>query len=234
MRNISGPLNPMFGKKHTEEAKKKMSEKKMGNNYRLGTKMSDETKEKLRKINLGRKISEETIIKLKRKIPWNKGKKGYSIHTIESIKKMREKIKGRKKSEEHKKNLSKAKTNQWKDENFAKKMIMCWGFKPNKKELILDRILQDNFPEQWRYVGDGQIIIGGLCPDFINVDGKKLIVELFGDYWHNRKNIRYNSTEEGRKKAFREFGFDTLILWENELKNIDRIIEKIYIFMRGR
>jgi len=55
----TGDKNPMFGRKHTEESRKKMSEKLSG---KKRAPMSEETKEKIRQKHLG--------------IPaWNKGKK---------------------------------------------------------------------------------------------------------------------------------------------------------------
>lgn len=56
---ISGCNNPFFGKKHTEETKRKISEKK------LGSKHTQETKEILRHKNLGKKMSAESISKTK-------------------------------------------------------------------------------------------------------------------------------------------------------------------------
>lgn len=40
----TGELNPMFGKKHSEEARKKMSGE---NNHRFGKKLSEETRRKM-------------------------------------------------------------------------------------------------------------------------------------------------------------------------------------------
>jgi group I intron endonuclease len=56
-QQISGENNPFYGKKHTEETKIKISERKKG------TIVSEETKEKLRKKNLGKKMSKESIEK---------------------------------------------------------------------------------------------------------------------------------------------------------------------------
>lgn len=54
---ISGENNPFYGKRHTEETKRMISEKKKG------TKVSEETKEKLRAANTGKKMSPESIAK---------------------------------------------------------------------------------------------------------------------------------------------------------------------------
>lgn len=104
---------------------------------------------------------------------------------------------------------------------------------PNKAEKLLDSLLQDNFPGEWRFVGDGKVIIDGLCPDFINCNGKKKIIELFGEYWHKERNIRYNYTEEGRTEIFGQFGYGLIVIWSGELKDPNAVIEKIAAFMEN-
>lgn len=66
--------------------------------------------------------------------------------------------------------------------------------------------------------------------DFINVNGHKQIIELFGDYWHGVKARCYEETEEGRIKLFNQYGFDTLIIWESELKNLEAVTNRIKRF----
>ena len=94
--------------------------------------------------------------------------------------------------------------------------------KPNLIEIKLDAILGRNFPGEWKFVGDGSVILGGLCPDFININGKKLIIEVFGSYWHNRerRKLKFNQTVEGRMEAFKVFGFHTLILWDYDIEGL--------------
>ncbi|GAG00774.1 unnamed protein product, partial [marine sediment metagenome] len=115
----------------------------------------------------------------------------------------------------------------WKDPEYVRKQMRANQVRPNGVELFLDFILQNNFPDEWKYVGDGEVIIEGLCPDFINCNGKKKIIELFGDYWHNRKNIKWHQTERGRKEVFKNIGFDTLVIWEHELNNTSLLIQRI-------
>lgn len=80
------------------------------------------------------------------------------------------------------------------------------------EEKVIDAIKEFNLP--YKYVGDGAFILGGKNPDFMNINGEKKLVEVFGEYWHDR-----NSTEaEDRQNAFAQYGFDTLVLWETELK----------------
>jgi group I intron endonuclease len=95
---------------------------------RKGTKVSDETKYKLRIANLGKKRSLESINKVKETIKnnggaWNKGMTGIFSeealkkigvrHSQESINKIGEKARGRIQSEEHKKKNSDAVKRWW-------------------------------------------------------------------------------------------------------------------------
>jgi len=210
----------------SEETKQKMRK----NNARamLGKHQSDEMKNKIRLTHLGRHRSEETKKRLSEshlggKNPmWGKPAYNKGLNLSGML--------GKHHTENTKKKISLSKKKLWQNKDFAKRNILALQIKPNGKELYLDFLLQNHFPDEWKYVGDGQVIIGGLCPDFINCNGKKQIIELFGDYWHNRKNIRYNYTEIGRKEAFLEYGFSTLIVWEHELKDKTKVIEKIRSF----
>ncbi|MGB7531829.1 MAG: winged helix-turn-helix transcriptional regulator [Halobacteriota archaeon] len=103
--------------------------------------------------------------------------------------------------------------------------------KPNKPELLLDSLLQEHFPTQFVYNGDLSrgVILGNLVPDFINVNGQKMVIELFGDYWHGDKRTarHWKATEFGRKAVFSQLGFKCVVIWEHELSNVEAVIQKI-------
>ena len=103
---------------------------------------------------------------------------------------------------------------------FRRKRALAYNQRPNKMEEYLGKLIETACPNQYRYVGDGQIIINTLCPDFINVNGKKKVIELFGDYWHSPEVVRGNwkRTELGRIMICNCYGFDCLVIWEHELK----------------
>ena len=167
-------------------------------------------------------------------IPWIKGKngfipwnKGLTKETDERVRKYCKNREGFKHSKKTRRIMSEKAKEHWRNPEIAKKMIKGLHLFPNKAELHLNKILQEYFPNEWRYVGDGQVIIGGLCPDFINCNGKKKIIELFGERWHTGDNLLFHRTEEGRKKTFSEFGFDMLVIWDYELNKEENILEKL-------
>lgn len=101
--------------------------------------------------------------------------------------------------------------------------------KPTEPERKLSEIMERyNFP--FKYVGNGKVIIDKLCPDFINTDGNKQIVELFGDYWHTGAVKRWDQFEGSRIYHYAKFGFATLIIWESELSNESKVARKIRQF----
>lgn len=59
-----GRTSPMLGQHHSNETKEILSAANKGNQNRLGSKVSDKTKQKLRDLNLGRTVSEQTLDKM--------------------------------------------------------------------------------------------------------------------------------------------------------------------------
>ncbi len=107
-----------------------------------------------------------------------------------------------------------------------RKMMVGEHKKPNKLEKRLIELIDgNNLP--FKYVGNWEFILGGKCPDFLSTDGKKLLIELFGNYWHT---IKARETVEERVARFREHGFETLVLWEKEMDDERLIVDKIRRF----
>jgi len=115
----------------------------------------------------------------------------------------------------------------WKDEKFRNKVFKgrtnCFTVRPNKPETVLLNLLPKNF----EYVGDWSFVIDRFNPDFIDKKNK-LIVELYGDYWHKRPD--YIERDKRRLKTYKKLGYRTLIVWESELNDLDKVKEKISNF----
>lgn len=95
-----------------------------------------------------------------------------------------------------------------------------------KPEQIFEEICQrNNLP--FHYVGDGSLWIGKdrkLNPDFIEANGKKICVEIFGDYWHSlllNPKLRESATLPYRKRYYRRYKWMPVFLWGSDLKRPD-------------
>ena len=80
-------------------------------------------------------------------------------------------------------------------------------------EIKLKNILNNLYPNEWEFVGDGKMVLGGKIPDFVNVNGNNQIIELYGRYWHR------NDNPQDRIDLFQTFGYATMIVFDNELKD---------------
>lgn len=164
------------------------------------------------------------------KHPWSgrhhteEAKRKNSKSTKEYWKNHKHPNKGRKFPEEYCKERSKIAEKLWQDPEYrkevTKKLVMAARKRPTGPEREIINVCDRNdFP--FRYVGDGKIIINGHNPDFIHKNNRKLIIEVFGDYWHSEErtgNTREKEEKE-RKEIFSEKGYRTLILWQNEINN---------------
>jgi len=122
-------------------------------------------------------------------------------------------------------------------EIFAKR-LKALHEKPNKMESKLLQIIE-NASLPYRYVGDGRpdVNIEGLSPDFINSNGEKKIIEFFGKPWHSINSpfsVGPKSIENVRKEIFARNGYQTLVIWDEELNNIESLVSKIKVFDQNK
>lgn len=204
--------------------------------------ITDETRNKLRLKELGQKHSPE-------RVEANRLAQIGKVISEETRRKISITSKGRQHSQIAKEKLSQAHKHLWANPIFREDTIkrLCearWTsesrekqalrminmlrekkMSPNKIETRLLKLLNKYYPNEWAFVGDFSLIIGGKSPDFANVNGKKLLVELWGEYWHR------NDNSEERIALFSKFGYHTLVVWERELKNEEILIPKIQEFV---
>lgn len=96
-----------------------------------------------------------------------------------------------------------------------------WRNFPNLSEKELLKLVK---PFGFKYVGDRTFFVGKKCPDFVNRK-RKLVVELFGEYWHSRNEV------PRRKRHFQKHGFRCLVVWQRELKNHARVVARLKSFL---
>lgn len=115
----------------------------------------------------------------------------------------------------------------WDEENRERQVraiLKGLHLRPNRPEQkLIDIIKDNNFP--FVYVGDGKVVIERFCPDFIDNNGSKRVIEVFGDYWHRLPEVM--KRDERRLATFGKYGFKTLVIWESELKDEEHVVNRI-------
>lgn len=222
-KTLKGRTAPNKGIKHSEEHKKKISE---------GLKRAHRE---------GRRVS------------WNKGKSDYKCHSEEwkaelskRFKKnnpMSDPLKRKKMSETQKRLFKEGKRKPtWKkgkpvpqfvssnkNPKHIKKRLKGLMKRPTSIETKLIKIMEEEHLP-FKYVGDGEVIIDCLNPDFIHTNGKKKLIEV---YWKFFKEKGYGSVEEYEKKKserFAKYGFETLFIKMSEFSNIEEVKRKVIKF----
>lgn len=224
-----GENHPFFGKRHSAESNKKNSEAHKGlqvgkNHPMFGRKHSEKTRKQMSESHKGIPLSEKhrTNLGIASKRAWA-AKTGAERERWKTNISIGEK--GKFVSEETNQKNSEAKKRAWQDPAYARKCLVFTS--PNKAELKLMKILNSMYPNEWKFVGDGQMVIAGKCPDFINVNGQKKIIELYGERWHQ------NDNPQERIATFKPFGYETLIIWARELQGLKKLKIKLEEFCRG-
>jgi hypothetical protein len=111
-------------------------------------------------------------------------------------------------------------------DRFSKRKISTF----NESEQIVNSTLQTILPGEYEFTGDGVVFIGSKCPDFRHINRPKLI-EFFGSYFHPAHH------EEERPAYFKQFGYDTLVIWDwqlleasESLDSFSKLVKKITEF----
>jgi hypothetical protein len=124
-------------------------------------------------------------------------------------------------STEFREKRSKIQKEKWLDAQYRESQIKASHHNStmNKAEDKINNFLQAEFPNEWKYVGSGEVWIGAKNPDFININGQKKIIEFWGEYWHR------NHSKQDRIDYFKEYGYETLIVSDKDLNYADTIKE---------
>ena len=105
--------------------------------------------------------------------------------------------------------------NRMLDPEYRKKLAEARQGRPTSPERKLMEIVEKyNLPYQ--YVGDGSFWVGRppMNPDFIDTLGKRVVIEVLGDYWHTQEEF------ENRRKMWEKRGYKCIGIWEHELKEL--------------
>jgi hypothetical protein len=205
------------GMKLSEETKQKMSIAKKGKPHPAHDKMvamlrarkgyhhTEESKLKMSETRKGKGVTPQCLAKATEA---NTGR----------VKSEEEKAKMRAYWAEHKEQQREIGRAAWKDPEKVKIMVSnqrkARQRRPNHFEEEALRLLDKHFPNEWEYVGNGGLILGTKCPDFVRNHGHNQVIELYGDYWHRGEN------PQDRIDEFDKYGYQTLVIWQADFKKM--------------
>lgn len=216
-----------------------------GNRYAFGYRWTEEQSVNLSKAKLGHIVTTETRAKISRRLTGNKNGLGNRSNTgriipqetrdklslagrgrkdTEETKAKKSQVRiGMKFAEEHCLNIGRSKKVAWSNPEWRDKVVKAQRLgccvHPNKAETALLELLECEYPSEWEFVGNGSLIIGGKNPDFWNGDHK--LIEFYGNYWHKGED------PQDRIDLFEQYGFKTLVIWENELRCPDKVLKRV-------
>jgi len=199
-------IPPMKNKHHREESKQLMSAAKKG--------------KPSKKKGLTKETDQSVMKQALSLIGKPSGMKG-KHHKEESKEEIRKSLN----KPETKKKISENSIKMWRNLESVKKIFEGRKLKPNNPEYLIDLITHEYW-QGWKYTGDYSVMINGKNPDFVNKETKQ-IIEVYGDYWHDGED------PTDRAEIFAQAGYETCVIWENELKNLDKVILKIRQFING-
>lgn len=136
-------------------------------------------------------------------------------------------LKGRTLTAEHCENLSIAhkgkKQPAWLVQKRIKASALGLARRPTKPEKALMEIIERH-KLPFTYNGNtAGLMVGSRIPDFVRIDGRKQIVEVFGRAFHDPNYswlpwpISKDRTIQGTLEHYRNYDYECLIFWEDEI-----------------
>lgn len=144
---------------------------------------------------------------------------------------------GKKQSNETRKKISEKIKAHWQNpeyaENIIKKSLKSLLKRPTQLETAFCSFFEkNNIP--LNYCGDGSLIIGRKCPDFVENNGRKIVAEVANKVDKTRSGRKYNKWQEyeqERIEHFEKHNWKCLVLWDDELNDKKTLLGKINNFM---
>lgn len=113
----------------------------------------------------------------------------------------------------------------WQNPEYAKKVMRRRDMSGPEKTFLEQYIVANDLPYDFTgNVENKSIIIGGKVPDFTHRTEPK-VIEIYGDFFHKGQN------PQDRIDYLKQYGYDCLVIWASELKDTEKILEKINSFL---
>lgn len=224
-----------MGQHPSEETKRKIG------NARRGYKHSEETKRKIGLGNKGKSISVEhrhAVVEANRRRIWSEESRREISRAMKNRyiseghrRKIGDATRGRKHTTDAKEKMRQSALRNWHNpiyrEKTIKSVLKSLFKRPTKfEQKMIQKFSRLNLP--YKYVGDGSFLIGYRNPDFININGQKICVEIrpknMCKYWNNCSPEEY---AENRITHFGKYGWKCIIIWHDD--NDEIIADKLMI-----
>lgn len=229
----------MKGKHHSEETKKKLSEslkkrvlspgarinilKGLEAGRYKGKKHSMETKQKLSVLQKGRKATPRELEMFKRGREYRLGLvKNNQYWTESRLKSFQERSRrshlGKKMSEVTKAKKRIIMKEMWEQNTTYRKNVLGRRGMSGLEKRVNNVIVKYGLP--YKFVGDGQFFIERKNPDFVNTNGKKVLIEVF--YKKHKDQFRPYGWEmwaKSRSELFRQYGWETRFIEGSDINN---------------
>jgi hypothetical protein len=119
------------------------------------------------------------------------------------------------------KKISISSKEKWKDPEYREKTIKAqlkglFKRPTSLEKQMIEIIKRNNLP--YKYCGDGSFMIGFKNPDFVNVNGQKICIEVANIFHHPDPYI------EQRKKHFAKYGWKCIIFRQDKLDENDVLL----------
>lgn len=96
---------------------------------------------------------------------------------------------------------------------------------PTSLEMKFQGIIEkNNLP--YKFVGDGSFMIGRKNPDFININGEKIAIEVYARYYKLRHAETVREWQEDRERVFKEYGWSAIFFDETQV-NEANVLSKL-------
>lgn len=128
-------------------------------------------------------------------------------------------------SEETRSRKRTAALEHWDNPEYRTKVVKAQAVGARKKgsvsvtkpeQVLLDIIKDFELPFK---LNRGDLVIDRYVPDFIPTNGNRVLIEVYGNYWHNQN--RYPGHKDSyREKTYKELDYRLIVFWESELYNL--------------
>jgi very-short-patch-repair endonuclease len=137
---------------------------------------------------------------------------------------------------EYKKLQSAISKRRWQSKEYRERVIkaILKGLlkRPTRVERKFINLIE-KYDLPFNYCGDGSLLIGGKCPDFVENNGRKLCIEVSNKEFRRGKTHKNpEEYQKNRMEHFAKYGWNCLVLWEEELINEQQVLNKVQNFVK--